>query len=126
VHTHHRIFQNLFTDWFADVQVKVVLTRGEDFLDVTFVSTDVVVVVSERQVDVLTNNPTTELSDGFKPTKRPVTQVNQDIVLTNQLVDTVYQRIVHMVQGLIVTGQIIGTHPICGRTTNVPVVIVSV
>jgi hypothetical protein len=106
--------------------VKIVLTRGEDFLDVTFVSTNVMVVVSECQVNVLTNNPTTKLSNGFKPTKRPVTQVNQNIVLTYQLVDTVYQRVVHMVQGLIVTGQIIGTHPIGGRTTNVPVVIVSV
>jgi hypothetical protein len=95
-------------------------------LDITLVSTDVVVVVTESQVNVLTKNPTTELSNRFKSTERPVTQVNQDIVLTHHLVDSIHQCIVHMVQGLIITGQVVNTRPIGGGTTNVSVVIMSV
>jgi hypothetical protein len=95
-------------------------------LDITLVSTDVVVVVTESQVNVLTKNPTTELGNGFKSTKRPVTQVNQDIVFTDHLVDSVYQRIVHVIQGFIITSQVISNRPIGSGTTNVSVVIMSV
>jgi hypothetical protein len=95
-------------------------------LDITLVSTDVVVVVTESQVNVLTKNPTTELSNRFKSTERPVTQVNQDIVFTYHLVDSIHQRIVHVIQGFIITSQVVSTSPIGSGTTNVPVVIVSV
>jgi hypothetical protein len=56
------------------------------------------VMVSQDQVDIFAKNSTSEFLDVFKSTERPVTQMEQDVVLTNHAVDVVNYGIVHVVQ----------------------------
>jgi hypothetical protein len=51
--------------------------------------------------------------------KRPVTKVNENIILTNKFIDSINQCTVHMLQRFIITSEIISTIPICCGTTNV-------
>jgi hypothetical protein len=53
--------------------VNVITTTREDILDVTFVSANVMVMVSVNQVNVLTEDSTPEFFDILKPTKTEVT-----------------------------------------------------
>jgi hypothetical protein len=53
--------------------VNVITTTREDILDVTFVSTNVMVMVSVNQVNVLTDDSASELLDVFKSTKTEIT-----------------------------------------------------
>jgi hypothetical protein len=53
--------------------VNVITTTREDILDVTFVSANVMVMVSVNQVNVLTEDSAPEFLDILKPTKTEVT-----------------------------------------------------
>jgi hypothetical protein len=56
------------------------------------------VMVSQDQVDVLANDSASEFLDVFKSAKRPVSQMEQDVVLPNHVVDVVNYGIVHVGQ----------------------------
>jgi hypothetical protein len=55
-------------------------------------------------MNVFAENATSELADLIKSSKREVTQVKQDVVLANHVVDVVHQNAVHMVQRFKISG----------------------
>jgi hypothetical protein len=51
-------------------------------------------------MDIFADDSASEFLDVFKSSKRPVSQMEQDVVLTNHAVDVVNYGIVHVVQSL--------------------------
>jgi hypothetical protein len=103
----------------------------EELLDVISVILDMVIVVPEDQIYVLTYQTIPELCDALKASEGPISETDEDVILSHCIVDAIDYCRVHLIKVFEISSLRFGYRPVrhppaSDSSTDVLVVVVGV